>query len=361
MGSTRAGGVLVTGGAGFIGRALSRLSAATTTGRWVVIDNLNPRIHESPQRPAGLADEAELIVGDITEATVWDAVLEGWSPDVVVHLAAETDTGLSLDHPTRFTRVNLDGTAVMLEALTRHGIVPRQIVLASTRAVYGEGEWRDRASDQLASRPLRTRAQLERAEWDFADASPVASTAGTTRENPTNIYGVSKFGQEGLLSAWCGARGSQLTVLRLQNVYGPGQSLINPYTGILALFLRLAAEGRAIPVFEDGEMMRDFVHIDDVASAFANALTRASDLPDHVCVDIGTGRPTSVQAVAKAIAAEFEAPLPVVTGEFRDGDIRHAWCTIVDAALQLDWRPEVAWEAGIHDYADWYARREVSA
>lgn len=361
MGSTRTGGVLVTGGAGFIGRALSRLSAATTTGRWVVIDNLNPRIHESPQRPAGLADEAELIVGDITEATVWDAVLDGWSPDVVVHLAAETDTGLSLDHPARFTRVNLDGTAVMLEALTRHGIVPRQIVLASTRAVYGEGEWRDRASDQLASRPLRTRAQLERAEWDFADASPVASTAGTTRENPTNIYGVSKFGQEGLLSAWCGARGSKLTVLRLQNVYGPGQSLINPYTGILALFVRLAAEGQAIPVFEDGGMQRDFVHIDDVASAFASALTRSSTLPDHVCLDIGTGLPATVLKVARALAAEYGAPDPIVTGQFRDGDIRHAWCTIDAAARELEWRPRVAWETGVREYADWYVNRQVAA
>lgn len=359
MGSTREGGVLVTGGAGFIGRALSRRAAPTMTGRWVAVDNLNPRIHETADRPGGLADEAELVVGDITDAAVWDAVLEGWAPEVVVHLAAETDTGLSLDHPTRFTRVNLDGTAVMLEALARHDVTPRQIVLASTRAVYGEGEWRDLRSGRTATRPLRTRTQLADAEWDFADAAPVATTAGVTRENPTNVYGVTKYGQEGLLSAWCGARGSSLTALRLQNVYGPGQSLINPYTGILALFVRLAAEGKTIPVFEDGRMLRDFVHIDDVASAFAAALSRASTLPDRVCLDIGTGRPTTVLEVAQAIAAQYGAPEPVVTGQFRDGDIRHAWCTIDDAARVLGWRPEVTWETGVREYAQWYLSREV--
>ncbi|WP_454116621.1 NAD-dependent epimerase/dehydratase family protein [Microbacterium aurum] len=358
MSPSRIGGVLVTGGAGFIGRALSR-RAASGASRWVALDVLNPRIHESPGRPGGLAPEAELVVGDITSPADWDRVLADFHPDVVVHLAAETDTGLSLDHPTRFTRVNLDGTAVMLEALSRHGVVPRQVVVASSRAVYGEGEWRTSATGEVGSRPLRTQLQLERAEWDFAGAAPVASTAGRTRENPTNIYGVSKHGQEGILAAWCGARGAALTVLRLQNVYGPGQSLINPYTGILALFVRTAAGGSAIPVFEDGRMLRDFVHIDDVAAAFARAIDPALALPENTCLDIGTGRPESVLEIARAISRAYDAPDPVITGQFRNGDIRHAWCSVDDAERVLGWRAAVAWEDGVADYARWYIDREV--
>lgn len=347
------GDVLVTGGAGFIGCALSRLSA-NPGSRWVALDSLNPRIHETRTRPTRLSPNAELVVGDILDEEVWKGLLNGWRPRTVVHLAAETDTGLSLEHPSRFTRANLDGTAMMLEALARSGTVPDRIVLASSRAVYGEGTWRDRTSGLERPRPVRTRRDLEAKHWDFANAEPVAARAGETRETASNIYGVTKLGQEGVLAAWCGAHDVDLTILRLQNVYGPGQSLINPYTGILALFVRLAASGEAIPVYEDGGMLRDFVHIDDVARAFAATLQTTHEAGTTRTYDIGTGVPVRVLDIARQIAQSLGAPPPHVTGAFRDGDVRHAWCTIEDAARELSWRPEIDWRMGVTQYARWY-------
>lgn len=357
MNKARNGGVLVTGGAGFIGCALSRISA-TSDVRWVAVDTLNPRIHEQEGRPDALSEHAELVVGDIVEAETWDRVLDGWSPDVVVHLAAETDTGLSLDHPLRFTRVNLDGTAQMMESLRRHGVTPRRVVVASSRAVYGEGVWEEEANGEATVRTQRSHAQLAAGEWDFPGARPIAARAGRTPEKTSNVYAASKLGQEGLLSAWCGSHGVDLSILRLQNVYGPGQSLINPYTGILALFVRLAAAGEAIPVFEDGQMLRDFVHIDDVARAFASVISDSYVESGTTTYDIGTGTPATVGEVAAAIAEELDAPSPVVTGKYREGDVRHAWCDIEDSLTHLDWSPQVDWQSGIRAYAQWYLDRE---
>lgn len=356
MREANTGGVLVTGGAGFIGCALSRI-AANTVQRWVAVDTLNPRIHEEQGRPSSLAPAAELVVGDIVDARTWDTVLDGWRPEVVVHLAAETDTGLSLDHPLRFTRVNLDGTAQMMEALRRHDVKPRRIVVASSRAVYGEGMWLDEASGQQQVRTQRTHSELAAGNWDFAGARPLAARASRTPEKTSNVYAVSKLGQEGLLSAWCSAHDIDLSVLRLQNVYGPGQSLINPYTGILALFVRLAAGGETIPVYEDGMMLRDFVHIDDVARAFAAVISSEYVEKGITTYDIGTGTPTTVLEVAQAIARELNAPAPTVTGNYREGDVRHAWCDIEDSLANLPWSPQIDWKSGISAYVNWYAER----
>lgn len=350
------GGVLVTGGAGFIGSALSRIATAPDR-RWVAVDTLNPRIHEHAGRPKGLAPDAELVVGDIVDASTWDEILDNWKPDVVVHLAAETDTGLSLEHPLRFTRVNLDGTAQMLEALSRHDVRPRRIVLASSRAVYGEGSWLDDVTQVPEMRKQRSHHELSASQWDFPGASPLPARAGQTPEKPSNVYATTKLGQEGLLSAWCASRSVDLSVLRLQNVYGPGQSLINPYTGILALFVRLAARGEAIPVYEDGAMLRDFVHIEDVVRAFATVVSPEYREPGISTFDIGTGVPVRVIEVAQVIAEQLRAPAPVITGAFREGDVRHAWCNIDDAVSGLSWAPAIDWKSGIHAYVDWYLKR----
>ncbi|MGF9660181.1 SDR family oxidoreductase, partial [Pantoea agglomerans] len=277
-------------------------------------------------RPSALAPHAELVVGDIVDPATWDEVLTDWSPDVIVHLAAETDTGLSLDHPSRFTTVNVEGTAQLMEALRRHDVTPRRIVVASSRAVYGEGVWRDDSTGEERTRPQRSHDELESGQWDFPGARPLAAHAGITPANTSNVYAATKLAQEGLLSAWCASRGVDLSILRLQNVYGPGQSLINPYTGILALFVRLAAAGKEIPVYEDGAMLRDFVHIDDVAPAFARVISADYTETGTSMYDIGTGTPASVLEVAQAIATELGAPAPVVTGRYREGDVRHAWC-----------------------------------
>jgi len=295
--SSPVGTCLVTGGAGFIGCALSA-SLAERFARVVVLDNLHPQIHPVRVRPAALDARCELVIGDVTRAEDWDALLATCKPDAVVHLAAETGTGQSLTEATRHATVNVVGTSQLLDGLHRHGCVPGRMVLSSSRAVYGEGLWQQ-ADGRSFSPGQRTQAQLAAGRWDFADAQPLAFRAAATPAAPTSVYGATKLAQEHVLGAWVLAQGSSPRVLRLQNVYGPGQSLSNPYTGIVSLFVRMAKAGQSIPLYEDGLMTRDFVFIDDVAAALLAAL----DAPQGGFVaDVGTGQAATVREIAELIA-----------------------------------------------------------
>ncbi|MDQ0735513.1 NAD-dependent epimerase/dehydratase family protein [Arthrobacter agilis] len=342
--------VLVTGGAGFIGTAISS-GLAASFGRVVVVDNLHPQIHASGERPADLHASAELIRGDITDAGVWDSVLATVTPDVIIHLAAETGTGQSLEESTRHTMTNVVGTSQMLDALNRHKKLPRRIVLSSSRAVYGEGAWRHTGTDSLFYPGQRTSATLDQAQWDFADAEPTAMRADDVFPAPVSVYGATKLAQENVLLAWGKSYGVETAILRLQNVYGPGQSLINPYTGIMSLFCRMAKSGTSIPLYEDGEVRRDFILIDDVASALVAAATApsVSDTP----LDIGSGEFQTIGTAAAIIAGYYSAPAPHVTGQYRQGDVRHAWADVSAAQQVLGWTPQYNLEQGISRLARW--------
>ena len=344
------GTVLVTGGAGFIGSALSQKLAARAD-RWVVLDNLHPQVHPSRERPEDLDDAAELVIGDVTSASDWDALLADVKPDTVVHLAAETGTAQSLHEATRHAEVNVVGTTSMLDAFGRADHVPSHFVLSSSRAVYGEGEWR--SSDGTVYSPgQRSHAQFERAEWDFAGATPLPSRADRTWPAPTSVYGATKLAQEHIISAWAGSHDAALTVLRFQNVYGPGQSLINSYTGIVSLFSQWAAAGTSIPVYEDGRITRDFVYIEDVADSLATVVD-AAPLAGVSRFDIGSGVGTTILELAGHIAAYHAAPAPHVTGAYRDGDVRHAECDIAGSLDGLDWKPRWSVEQGIAALQEW--------
>lgn len=338
--STSLGSVLVTGGAGFIGCSLSQ-RLASLAGRYVVVDNLHPQVHPSGERPSSLHVAAELVVGDVVDASTWDKVFKDFSPDVVIHLAAETGTGQSLTESSRHGLVNVVGTTQLLDGMTRHGRTPEHVLLSSSRAVYGEGAWLT-ASGQTVYPGQRTHAQLRRSQWDVEGATSQASSASSTRPDPTSVYGATKLAQENILAAWCRAVTVPLTVLRLQNVYGPGQSLTNSYTGIVALFSQLAAKRQVIPVYEDGRVTRDFVYIEDIASAFLAAV--CGPRQPLLVADIGCGRSTSLMELAGQLASHHGAPAPVVNGLFRDGDVRHASCTLSAARDHLGWQP--AWDLG---------------
>lgn len=344
------GTCLVTGGAGFIGTAMSA-GLVERFDRVVALDSLHPQIHPTPQRPAALAPQVELVVGDVTDPAAWDALLADVRPDVVVHLAAETGTGQSLAESTRHAMTNVVGTTQMLDALLRHSALPRRIVLSSSRAVYGEGAWRRTASGEVFYPGQRTAEILERHEWDFAGAAPVAMSAATTTPAPVSVYGATKLAQEALLSAWAQSFGVEPVVLRLQNVYGPGQSLINPYTGIMSLFCRLAKAGESIPLYEDGEVRRDFVLIDDVARALVEATT--ADRPGRTAIDIGSGEDQTIATAAGLIAEYYGAPAPHVTGQYRQGDVRHAWADVGHAADALGWTPKHSLAEGVQRLASW--------
>jgi len=348
---------LVTGGAGFIGCAVSG-ALADAFGSVVALDNLHPQVHASGERPTALDPRVELVVGDVTHEQVWDDLLAGRRPRVVLHLAAETGTAQSLTESTRHATTNVVGTTRMLDALARHDVRPARIVLASSRAVYGEGAWQ--GADGVVHQPgQRSHAMLAASHWDFPGLTPLPAGDPRMAPAPTSVYGATKLAQEHVLRAWALAVGVKPSVLRLQNVYGPGQSLTNPYTGIVPLFARLARAGEPIPVFEDGAILRDFVHVDDVARALVLAVT--GDAVPSGAVDIGSGEATSVLELARRVAAVYDAPPPRVTGAFRDGDVRACWADPSPAAHELGWSPTVMLAQGLPQLCAWIDAQDPAA
>lgn len=346
----KTGTVLVTGGAGFIGCAISQ-GLVDSFERVVVIDSLHPQIHPSAERPAELASGAELFIGDVTNAADLDRLLSDVTPNVVVHLAAETGTGQSLEESTRHAMTNVVGTSTVLDALNRHHKLPQRIVLSSSRAVYGEGAWRRAASGEVFYPGQRTSETLEKGQWDFPDSEPTAMKAAEIFPAPVSVYGATKLAQENMIQAWAKSYGVETAILRLQNVYGPGQSLINPYTGIMSLFCRIAKSGKSIPLYEDGDVRRDFILIDDIAAAIVAAATSAT-VPTQI-LDIGSGEFQTIGTAAALIAAHYGAPEPHVTGQFRQGDVRHAWADVQAAGAELGWKPRYTLEEGIDRLARW--------
>ena len=348
--------VLVTGGAGFIGSALTR--RLVKAGYDVaVMDVLHPQVH-SERAAIDLPPSVRLFTGDVTHAPDWDAVLRLFQPSQIVHLAAETGTAQSLSEATRHGSVNVVGTTQLLDALNRSAHVPDQLVLASSRAVYGEGAWQC-GTHTFYPRP-RSHAQLLAGVWDpkgpnDEPAIPLPSCADRTEPRPTNIYAATKLAQEHMLAAWTVAHDTNLSVLRLQNAYGPGQSLTNSYTGIVALFARLAREQCPLEVYEDGRIVRDFVYIDDVVESLFAAIEGPAAGPR--CLDIGSGSATTIHELARKIAAVCDAPEPTVVGKFRDGDVRAASCNIEPAKNKLHWRPKWALEDGLHALLEWISRQ----
>lgn len=340
----------MTGGAGFIGCAISS-GLSKRYERVIAIDALHPQIHPERQRPDTLDGDVELIIGDIADATLWRRLLDHINPDTIIHLAAETGTGQSLTESARHAYANVTGTATMLDALARAGRVPDQFLLTGSRAVYGEGPWRPICGGPPIYPGQRTREQLARQIWDFPGLEATAARAATTEPHPVSIYGATKLAQEHILSAWSGSFGAKLKTLRLQNVYGPGQALANSYTGIVLLFCQIARRGQAIPLYEDGEMLRDFILIDDVAEAILATLDHAGVAGRTL--DIGTGAAIPMSELALIIARHYSAPAPFVCSRHRFGDVRHAVCDVKNTAEALNWSARRDLAAGIQKLAAW--------
>ncbi|WP_297566277.1 NAD(P)-dependent oxidoreductase [uncultured Arcanobacterium sp.] len=345
--------VLVTGGAGFIGSALSTYLVDNFSSV-IAVDNLLPQVHPTGEPAFGFNSGVDLVIGDITEPTLWDTLLSKVKPSLIIHLAAETGTGQSLKESTRHTMVNIVGTSMMLDKLYQHGAIPERILLCSSRAVYGEGAWTNKSSngaDKVFYPRMRTRQMLENKQWDFPNALPLPMNAQKVKVSPESVYGVTKLAQENLLTLWADAFSVDLSILRLQNVYGVGQTPENPYTGIMSLFTKLARAGKTIPLFEDGQVRRDFIYIDDVIAACIAALENKEKLPSPI--DIGSGSYTTIQEAGEIIAQIYGAPLPQVTGEYRHGDVRHAWADPALAQKYLDFQAKVTFTEGIKQLARW--------
>ncbi len=343
--------ILITGGAGFIGCSVAnQLLTLQSDLRIVAMDNLHPQVHPRQDRPDRLPSAVELVVADVCDADAWDVLLQDVRPDTILHLAAETGTGQSLRESTRHAMVNVVGMTTMFDALVRHDSLPEQILLTSSRAIYGEGAWRN--TDGRSVYPgQRTNRMLAALQWDFPGLTSLPFNAATTLAHPTSIYGSTKLAQEHLLASWCNAFDVRSTVLRLQNVYGPGQSPANPYTGIVPLFARTARDGKSIPLYEDGLMLRDFVYIEDVSSAIVKALKSRDPLPH--ALDVGTGNAISIAELAGIVSAHYASQPAHVCGLFRDGDVRHASCLIDDTQRLLAWTPVTGAAEGIVALCRW--------
>ena len=360
------GRVLVTGGAGFIGRRLVRrlLDAGCDV---TVLDALVEAVHGPDAKPAHELEGAHFVRGDVRDASAWRTALEG--VDLIYHLASETGTGESMYRARRYVDVNVGGTALLCDLLGVVDSLPRRVVLASSRAVYGEGPYRCPTHGIVHPGP-RSAERLAAGAWD-----PECPTCGLpltpspsgpdTLTHPSSVYGLTKRDQEELLLSLLPGRGIEVVSLRLQNVYGPGQSLRNPYTGILSIFAVRLLDGGSISVFEDGLESRDFVHVDDVVETFLRSgdVDLGSSTPvaqshagaSTLVLDVGSGRGTSVIEAARLLAqacGEGEDRLRV-TGDYRIGDVRHAFCDPSRVSDVLEMEPQMPLAEGMQGLVAW--------
>jgi len=347
--------ILITGGAGFIGSRLAR--ALREAGDDVfVFDNLHAQVHGAAGAPVATLDGVRLIRGDVRDRESLAAAVASADPDLVFHLAAETGTGQSYDLPARYCDVNVSGAANLVECLRRLPERRRRVVLAGSRAVYGEGAYGDGAGRVFAPPPRRPE-DLARGAFLPADDGGRRLTPLPTREDlapsPASIYASTKLMQEYVLRQGLAGSPTRLCVLRLQNVYGPGQSLHNAYTGILSIFARQILDGQELDLYEDGRIVRDFVYVDDVVRAFERAAV--ADDVDEEPVNIGSGRPAELVGLASALLRCLGRPpdLWSISGRFRPGDVRHALADIGRARTVLGWEPRVTLEPGLQALADW--------
>ncbi|WP_089254434.1 NAD-dependent epimerase/dehydratase family protein [Asanoa hainanensis] len=338
--------LLVTGGAGFIGSHVT--TALLAAGHHVgVLDVGHPAAHRRPL--PSTVDGAEVQRADVRDATAVEAALNG--VDAVVHQAAMVGMGVDLDDLPEYVGCNDLGTAVLLSAMARAGV--GRLVLASSMVVYGEGAYACDAHGAVSPAP-RTEADL--AAGRFEPGCPQCGAPlvpGLVDEHarlePRSVYAATKLAQEHLAAVWARQTGAAAVALRYHNVYGPGMPRDTPYSGVAAIFRSALAAGRAPRVFEDGGQRRDFVHVRDVAAANVAALD-ATATKGFRAYNVASGRPTTVGAMATALADAMGGPPPTVTGEYRAGDVRHVVASPRRAADELGFRAGVPLGEGIAEF-----------
>lgn len=351
--------VLITGGAGFIGSnvALKLINRGVNV---TILDNLSPQIHGyNPEVTSPLyrsiKDKVNFIKGTVTSREDWKKALKG--VDTVLHLAAETGTGQSMYEIEKYVNVNIGGTAILLDILANDNTDVRRVVVAESRAIYGEGRyWSDEFNSYVypEERPESTMSNGD-FEVKYEGCEKQLKLVSTTEDSmihPGSVYGITKQVQGQLVHLVCKSLGIESVSFRYQNVYGPGQALSNPYTGILSIFSTRIKNGNGINIFEDGKETRDFVYIEDVVDATILGLT-VSGVSGHA-FNIGTGVATNVLTVANTLKKYYGVEVPIIiSGNYRLGDIRHNFADITKARKLLGFEPKWNFENGIKQFCKW--------
>lgn len=352
--------VLLTGGAGFIGTHLARKLIGTDQ-EVSILDNFSPQIHgDNASLPPDLVGHVRLFRGDIRDAAICRKSLEGQT--VLVHLAAETGTGQSMYNVRHYTDVNIGGTSNLMELLLTGKFPVHSIIVASSRAVYGEGAGQCPAH-RIVYPNARSKEDMDSGNFEpkcplCAQPTTALPTAEDAPLHPSSVYGITKQVQEQLVLMYANALGINGFALRYQNVYGPGQSLKNPYCGILTIFSNQARANRPIYVFEDGLESRDFVHVDDVVNMTLRCMQAEPQRP--VALNVGTGVPVTVSEVVKHTLEYFSSTSEVtVTGAFREGDIRHNIADLNRLRTILGVVPGTDFQTGIRDFLAWSTTQQL--
>lgn len=357
--------ILISGGAGFIGSNLA-LQLVSLGHNVRVLDNLSPQIHtnskENSQLYQSIKGKVTFINGDVRNRKDWQKAIA--NSTVIVHLAAETGTGQSMYQIEKYVQVNCGGTAIMLDVLANEKHTVKKVVVASSRAIYGEGKYYCESHGEVFP-DEREDTQMSNGQFEplcsiCKQPLSMLATDEYSKIHPSSIYGITKSDQEQMILVACKSLGISAIALRYQNVYGPGQSLSNPYTGILSIFSTRILNNNPINIFEDGKESRDFVFIGDVVNATVLAI---QDNKLKSCsLNVGSGVSTTVQTVADSLKKLYQSDVDIkVSGNYRLGDIRHNKADISKIKKLLGFSPKVSFEDGLKQFVDWVKNQEVNS
>ena len=366
--------VLITGGAGFIGSNIA--SKLVDKGVNVtVLDSLSEQIHgQKPEETSPLylsiKDKVKFIKGSVTSREDWLKAIDG--QEAIIHLAAETGTGQSMYEiekyvntniggtalmlDIKYVNTNIGGTALMLDILTNAKHNVKRVIVAESRAIYGEGKYYSPLLEKDVYPEERLDENMCKGEFECtypnAGKLQLVATTEDSKIHPSSVYGITKQVQGQLVHLVCPSIGIDAVSYRYQNVYGPGQSLSNPYTGILSIFSTRIKNGNEINIFEDGKETRDFVFIEDVVDATILGL-ETKEAAGHA-FNIGTGISTDVLTVAHTLCEKYNMNVPItISGNYRLGDIRHNYADIALARTILGYEPKWSFSDGIGEFCKW--------
>lgn len=357
--------ILITGGAGFIGSKLA-LKLIDRNYNVTVLDNLSKQIHgDDPEKTSSLynsiKNKVHFIKGSVTSKEDWLKAIN--NQECIVHLAAETGTGQSMYEIQRYVDVNIAGTALLLDILTNTKHSVKKIVVAESRAIYGEGKYFSEELNKFVYPDERKEGDMSNGDFEvkYPGCRLPLRLVGTTEDSlihPTSVYGITKQVQGQLVHLIGSSIGIASVSFRYQNVYGPGQSLFNPYTGILSIFSTQMKNGNEINIFEDGKETRDFVYIDDVVDATILGIEK--DEANGHAFNVGTGIATDVVTVTNELMKNYGIEVPVrISGNYRLGDIRHNYADISKIENLLGFKNKITFSEGIKRFTTWVNEQEI--